>query len=157
MGLSPCRPFRVKTMPAKIIIAAPGRPATNGHKRRMFLWNPTFNCYVYENRVLDEAEFNSITQAVFKKHSDIRPYALIVADNGAVESKSMVATAEHEALLARYKALQARIGEPAPVATISAREVGLDEAVAIVQRLAPEKLRKTSQGRKPSVPMMEVG
>ena len=149
-------------MPAKLIIAAPGRPATNGHKRRMFMWNPTFNCYVYENRVMDEKEFNAVAQAVFKKHSDIRPYASIVefSDGSAItESTSTVLATEHTELLARYKALQARIGDVPPVSTISAREVGLDDAVAIIQRLAPEKLRKTSQGRKAFIEVrsMQVG
>jgi len=153
-------------MPAKIIICAPGRPVCNGHKRRMFIWNPTFNAYVFEDRVLDEAEFNRISESVFKKHSDIRPYAKIVQESVSVVPEPMVPEPmvpekDYAALKEKYRALQARIGEIPPVATIAAREVGLDEAVAIVQRLAPEKLRKTSQGRRPNVvtpePAMEVG
>jgi len=113
-------------MSAKLIIWCSGRPALNGHKRRSFLWNTEFNCYVHENKVLDEREFNAVVEAVFKKNSDLRPCVRVVGFSDGTAA-------------------------PAPVTTITAaREVTLDEALAVVQRMAPEKLRKTSQGRPPA-------
>ena len=132
MGKSCAAPHFI---PAKLIIWCPGRPALNGHKRRSFQWNPDFNCFVHENKIMDEKEFNAVVESVFKRNSDLRPCVRVVEFSDGVAL--------------------------APVATIStAREVGIDEALEIVQRLAPEKLRKTSQGRPPSAkptPMMEVG
>lgn len=101
----------------KLIIACLGRPATNGHKRRMFQWNPTFNCYVFENREMEPEELNRIIEGVCKKHSDLRPFVKVTQISEA---------AAHE-----------------PVVTLTtAREVGLDEAIAVVARLAPERLKK---------------
>lgn len=149
-------------MSVKLLICAPGRPALNGHKRRSFLWTPEFNCFVYEGRQLTEQEFNTISEPVFKKNGDLRPFVKIAQfsdGKAAVDTQFMVPATEHEALKTRYKALQARIGEPvAPVATITAgREITLDEALAVVLRLAPEKLRKQSQGRVAAPKEMQVG
>lgn len=120
-------------MSAKLIIWCPGRPVLNGSKRRTFHWNPTFNCYVHENRAFDEAEFNKIVEGVFKKNNDLRPCVRVVEFS------------EAPALT--------------PVATISGgAEVTLEAALEVVQRQAPERLRKTNIGRKPSAPpQQEVG
>lgn len=169
MGSSPCRPFWVNTMPAKLIICCSGRPALNGHKRRSFLWNTKHNCFVFEGRELGETELNSVVELVCKKNYDLKPFVKVVpslAENG-VEAPPPALVAEHEALKGRYKTLQERIGtapDGAELATAQAQvadlqaqlasvplpvEITLDAALEVVLRLAPEKLRKTSQGRKP--------
>jgi hypothetical protein len=116
-------------MPATLIICAPGSPAANGHKRHCFLWNSDLKVFVYQNKEFTEQEFNAIATEVFKKYSHIRPFARIVkfSEGGAITPV-------------------------APVTTITAaHEITLEEALAVVQRLAPEKLRKTNIGRKPAL------
>lgn len=141
MGSSPCRPFWVTARAAghlmsatKLIIACPGRPASNGHKRRMFQWNPAFNCYVFENRLLDVAEFNRIVESVCKKHADLRPFSRVIED------VAVAAPVE-------------------PVTTLTtAREVGLDEAMAVVARMAPERLKKAAlAAARPPAPAVNAG
>ncbi len=137
---------------AKLIIVCPGRPVVNGSKRRSFLWNDTLKCYIHENRFLDERELNEIVEAVFKKNADLRPFVKVVefSDGKSADAPPPVSVEEHESLKLRYKKLQERIGG-APVATIAGgAEVTLEAALDTVQRLAPERLRKTSTtGRAP--------
>lgn len=116
-------------MPAKIIITCPGRPAVNGHKRHSFLWNPAYACYVFENRVLTTEEYNKIADKVFDKNSHLRP---------------------------RVKFLPEDTETLAPITTLTAaREITLDEALEVVGRLAPGRL-KTKPGPKVT-PAMAVG
>lgn len=109
---------------SKLIIWCPGRLIVNGSKRRTFQWNSTFNCYVHENRAFDEIEFNKVVEGVFKKNADLRPCVRVVEFSDAPVL--------------------------APVATISGgAEVTLVAALEVVQRQAPEKLRKTHTGGRP--------
>lgn len=125
-------------MSAKLIICCSGRPALNGHKRRLFQWNPEYNCFVYENRLFDEVEFNSKIEEVMKKNSDLRPYVkvAVLSDGSAVQAPA-APTGDYAALQAKYAALQARIGQPVTAA----------EAEEVLLRLAPHRL-KAKPGRK---------
>lgn len=147
-------------MSAKLIIWCPGRPIVNGSKRRTFQWNPTYSCYVHENQVFDEKEFNAVVDGVFKKNADLRPCVRVVGFSDGVAATpdaALVSAAEHEKLKAKYKALQDRIAGT-PVATISGgAEITLEAAIEVVQRQAPERLRKTHTGGRPKAqPQMEV-
>lgn len=131
-------------MSAKLIICCSGRPALNGHKRRLFQWNPEYNCFVYENKLFDEAQFNSVIEEVMKKNGDLRPYVKVaVFSDGSTTPPPP--SGDYAALEAKYKALQARIGAPLTV----------DQAEGVLQRLAPHRL-KGKPGRKPALEPLEV-
>jgi hypothetical protein len=121
-------------MPAKLIICCTGNPNINGHKRRNFLWNEEFKCFAYENRVMSEREFNAQAEAVFKKNWDLRPTARVVQFSDETQT---VSTVVHTT-------------DPTPV---QARPISLEEALEVVNSLAPDRLKKTP-GRKPAA--MEV-
>lgn len=134
-------------MSAKLIICCSGRPALNGHKRRLFQWNPEYNCFVYENKLFDETEFNAVIEAVVKKNNDMRPYAkvAVLSDGAAAPVADAQPSGDYAALQAKYAALQARIGIPATA----------EEAEEAMQRLAPHRL-KGKPGRKPDAASQEV-
>ena len=134
-------------MSAKLIICCSGRPALNGHKRRLFQWNPEYNCFVYENKLFDEAEFNAVIEEVTKKNNDLRPFVkvAVLSDGSAPEAKPQEQTGDYAALHEKYLALQSRIGLPVTPA----------EAEEVLQRLAPHRL-KGKPGRKPELVPQEV-
>ncbi len=113
-------------MSAKLAIICPGRLVVNGSKRRTFLWNDEHKCYIHENRLFDEREFNAVVDGVFKKNADLRPCVRVIEFSDA------------PAVIA-------------PVATISGgAEVTLEAALEVVQREAPERLRKTHTSGRPA-------
>jgi len=120
------------------------------------MWNEQHKCYVYENKPFDPHEFNAIAEAVFKKNHDLRPCVRVVGDEAemnGVSTPPTVPASEYESLKARYKSLQARIGGP----EVPAPEITLEAALAVVQRLAPERLRKThTTGRAKQAEQMAV-
>lgn len=161
---------------AKLIICCAGRPALNGHKRRTFLWNVEHNCFVHEGRELTEAEFNAQAELVFKKNRDLFPYAKVarLSDGSAPaapvvdESKAKIADLQEKLAAARADAHAARNSANAAVLELQAKvekleadtktpraATGLEEALEIVTRLAPEKL-KGKPGRKPQTETMEA-
>ncbi len=121
-------------MSTKLVIACPGRPAINGHHRRKFTWMPEYNAYVYEGRVLDEREVNAIAEVVVKKNTDLHPYMKVVqfSEEKTETSAPIVQQTVHTT-------------DPTPPA---ARPITLDQALDVVQKLAPEKLKK-APGKKP--------
>lgn len=99
---------------AKLIIWCPGRPAINGMKRRTFLWNTTYNCYVHENKVLTEQEFNSVVEAVFKKNQDLRPCARVVEFSEAPAAPKETPKAEKPAPVVAKATPKAAPPKPKP-------------------------------------------
>lgn len=162
---------------AKLIICCAGRPALNGHKRRTFLWNVEHNAFVHEGRELEERELNAVVEGVFKKNWDLRPYVKVARfSNGSNpsaapvvdESKAKIADLHEKLAVARADAHTAR--NAANAALLAAQEridsleaevakpragTSLDEALEIVTRLAPEKL-KSRPGRKAATETMEA-
>lgn len=131
-------------MSAKLIICCSGRPALNGHKRRLFQWNPEYNCFVYENKLFDEAEFNAVIEEVMKKNNDLRPYVKVAVLSDGAEPAA-APSGDYAALETKYKALQARVGVPVTAA----------EAEEVLLRLAPHRL-KAKPGRKAEPALQEV-
>lgn len=161
---------------AKLIICCAGRPALNGHKRRTFLWSVEHNCFVHEGRELTEAEFNAQAELVFKKNRDLFPYAKVArlsdgsspAAPAVDDSKAKIADLQEKLAAARADAHTARNEANAKLLEAQAKAekleadakapraaASLDEALEIVARLAPEKLKKTP-GRKAAPETMEV-
>lgn len=116
----------------KFIICCPGRPAVNGHKRREFLWTPERNLYIFQGKVLTLEEYEKVVDRVFDKNSDLRPRVRMIDEDAAVT----------------------------PITTLSvAREITLEEALEVVQRLAPDRLRGKPGPKKAATPapVMAVG
>ena len=130
-------------MPANLIICCAGRPALNGFKRRSFMWNAEHGCYVHDNKVLSEGEFNAIAQEVMRKNQDLRCYARVVgvgvagADPRIAELEKQLADKQ-----ARIESLQATALSLRAKTTPS-----LEEAMEVIETLAPERLKK-KPGRK---------
>ena len=114
---------------AKLIIYVTGKPLMNGYKVREFQWSEVHRCYLYEGRELDAAEFNEKWEKAYRNNGDLSP-KVRVTDAGNPPTPA--------------PANPAPLPEPTPPA-----EPTLDEALAIVQRLAPDRL-KAKPGRKPS-------
>jgi hypothetical protein len=132
-------------MPAKLLICCAGRPALNGSKRRSFLWSEPNQCYVYEGRELGETEFNAKSKEVMSKNQDLRCFVKIVSEGGGASEDPRIAQLE-----AKLAEKQARL-ETVQASLIEARtkaEPSLEDAIAIVERLAPDRLKK-KPGRKP--------
>ena len=132
-------------MPAKLIICCAGRPAINGHKRRTFLWNDKFGCFIHEGRVLEAAEFNAKAQEVMAKNQDLRCFARVVETDGAVGADPRVSELE-KALADKSTRIEALQESVLSLRTKNAPT--LEEALAVVGELAPDRLKK-KPGRKP--------
>lgn len=132
-------------MPAKLIICCAGRPAINGHKRRTFIWNDKFGCFVHEGRVLDATEFNAKAQEVMAKNQDLRCFARVVESDGDAGPDPRLAELEKSLAdkQARVETLQASV-----LALRTKNAPTLEEAIAIVEARAPDRLKK-KPGRKP--------
>jgi hypothetical protein len=103
-----------------------GNPAIQGYHRRDFKWSPEHGCYIYLGRTFDEKEFNVLMPAIWKKYREHFPQFKIL---DAPKTEPVVAA-------------------PAPVASLQIDvpqapvEITVEAAEAVLQRLAPEKLRK---------------
>ncbi len=106
----------------KFLIAFQGRPLVQGHKLGDFRWDGNRRLYVYLGREIADHEFNAHIKKVFKHHAAYLPLMQITL-----------------------------VEEPvAPIATITAHEITLEEAESAMQRLAPDRLKK--QKAKPVKP-----
>src|SRR5260221_496246 len=102
---------------AKLIICCAGRPALNGHKRRIFLWSVEHNAFVHEGRELTEAELNTQVEAVFKKNWDLRPFVKVARLSDGAEAsapvedgtKAKIADLQEKLAIARADAHAARV------------------------------------------------
>jgi hypothetical protein len=108
---------------AKLIIYVTGRPLYYGFRRQEFAWDQTLGCYVWKAKQLSEKEFNEVAPKVLKNFADLHPMVRVTEFSEGIEL-------------------------PEPVATIAAHEITAEEAIEVLQRLAPEVLKK-KVGRKP--------
>lgn len=121
-------------MSAKLIIWIPGKPQLNGHKQREFLWSPAHSCYLYGGKEIDASEFNALYEKAVRNNADLGPRVKVLSVD-----KTIV-----------------RAAPPAPITTITAREVSADEAEEVLQRLRPERLKKkTGPKEKEKPPVVE--
>ncbi len=123
---------------AKLIIWIPGKPNLHGFKRREFLWSESHKCYLYEGKEIDIAEFNVKYEKAMKTNYDMNPRVKVI---DAKDSIRPPAPSVQPTLQVSSMAVS--------------RSLTLDEAEAVVQRLAPERLKKKT-GPKPHAPVMEV-
>lgn len=109
----------------RIIAYLTGNPSVQGYKRREFLWMPEHKCYVHNGRPFTEKEFNQLVPAICKKHRDLYPQFRMLEEPPA----------ETAAVAPTTASLQIDVPAPAP-------EITVEQAEALLLRLAPEKLRK---------------
>jgi len=113
----------------KLIIWVPGRPLVNGPRRGKFEWSAPHQCYIYEGKEIEAAEFNAKYPAAIKSAHESRPQVRIID--------------------APEIAVSAAIEAPATIATLTvAREITIEEAEAVLTRLAPHRLKQKT-GPKP--------
>ncbi len=130
-------------MSVKLIIWIPGKPTLHGHKRREFLWSPAHKCYLYEGRVIESAEFNAKYEKAMKTNSDLLPRVKVIE----------IASAESAAPISAPPTA----APEAPVAPLTIAEQ-LDRAEEVINRYAPERLKKKTGPKAPAEkpPLVEV-
>lgn len=118
---------------AKLIIYMGGKPLIYGYKRHEFIWSEKHKCFIFENREFDEKDFNAVIQKAMTMRPNFHPYVKIV------EFSETATVAEPP--------------PPAPPAPRSdphaRRAITVEEAVMVLDQLAPDLLKKKS-GRKPT-------
>lgn len=146
---------------SKFVVCISGKPNINGYKRGEFHWDESLKLYVYQKLVFDEAQFNEVVKKALDRYHDMNPKVRCIQMTPAVivqpAPQFTVPLHEHEALKvelsqtqARFRELEQRRGSPQVedldcpvVATITAaHEVTLEEAEAVILRLAPNRLKK---------------
>lgn len=125
---------------SKLIIWVGGRPSLNGYRIREFQWVPAHACYVYGGAAINAADFNAAYEKALKTNSDLHPKVRVVEAGDAPQ----IAPAPAETKTAVLN-----------VATVAVkREPTVEEAEAVMIRLAPERLKKKPGPARPAV--MEV-
>jgi hypothetical protein len=115
-------------MSTKLIIYLTGKPSLRGFKIREFVWSAPHGCYIYEGKEIEPAAFNEKYEKATRNNSDLLVRVKVTQNGDAVPTPA-----------------------PQPVAL---RELTVEDAEAILQRHAPERLKKKT-GPKPRE-VMEV-
>lgn len=110
----------------KLIITIPGKPLTHGHHQREFKWSVPHDAFIYKGEVYDERQFMAIVEKVLRTHWDLNPSVRIVEFSDEVVAP-----------VAQTITVQ-------PVATITAREITAEDAIAALERLGHHRLKKKS-------------
>lgn len=116
---------------SKFVVCISGKPNIHGYKRGEFHWNETLKLYVYQKLIFDESQFNEVVAKALDRYHDMSPKVRVV--EVAVSQQPV------EDL------------DTPPIATITAaHEVTVEEAEAVMERLAPHRLKKKT-GPKPAL------
>lgn len=118
----------------KLIIWVPGKPNLHGYRRRDFAWSEKHKCFVHDGKEYTPDEFNAVAEKVFRRSEDMHP-CVRAFDDGQKAAPVRPAPAP----------------APLPVATITAREITEEDAVATLMRLAPHRLKKSKQAARAEV------
>lgn len=105
----------------KLIIYITGKPIIHGYKRRDFRWVPKHNCYLYQEKEFLPSEFNAACEKIMRDNQDMYPLVRVIEVSDSSEN---------------WEAAP-------PVTTITtAREITVAEAEAVMEHLAPHRLKK---------------
>jgi len=110
---------------SKLIIYVSGSFAVNGHKIREFRWSEQHRKFIWEGREVGDVEFNAAFEKAWRTNADLTPRAMVVQFGTPAVAAPVVLP----------------VVPPAPVATITAREITADEAEAVLARLRPNRLK----------------
>ncbi len=116
---------------AKLIIWISGRPNLHGFKRREFLWSESHKCYLYEGKEIEISDFNAKYEKALRTNHDMNPRVKVIDTTEAVQRTLQIS----------------------PIAV--SRSLTLEEAEAVIQQLAPERLKKKT-GPKPHAAVTEL-
>jgi hypothetical protein len=123
----------------KLIIWIPGKPMVHGFKRREYIWSVEHGCHIYLGREFSPEEFNSVVEKAIRNNMDMHPLVKVMP--GATADAAL--RAQISKLEEQLNAHPVPEAPPAPVTTIAqGREISLEEAEAVVFRLAPHKFKK---------------
>jgi hypothetical protein len=157
---------------SKFVIYLSGRPQISGHRRGEFNWSEEHKCFLYHNEVFDESRMNELVPKAFARYRDDNPLvkcvevsapaadlssaleslkaeiAAFVAENSNIKAAAEAAQKQNEAVVEDLRSRLAAapsedLDGPAP------REITVEEAEAVLQRLAPDRLKKKT-GPKPA-------
>ena len=113
---------------SKLIIYLPGKARVQGYKMYDFLWDESLQCFVFRGKAYDPHEFNEAYDICMKRFRRLLP-TISVKVIGLETAPVVAAT-------------------PAPTPTPAPHEITVEEAEAVMQRLAPDRLKK-KPGPKP--------
>ena len=99
----------------KFLIYLDGSPAAHGHTRFEFKWSQTHGVYLWEGREIEAHEFNKIAAIAFTRYIQFSKLGWVV----------------------KAKIVDSPRQEPAATG-----EVTLDQALEVVEALAPHRLKK---------------
>ncbi len=126
-------------MSVKLIIWIPGKPNIHGHKRREFLWVPAFSCYLYEGKEIEPSAFNAKYEKAMKNNGDMLPRVKVI-ETASAESAAPISTPATPSPVSAPNL-------PPPTLELTITEQ-LEKAEAVIERYAPERLKK-KPGAKP--------
>lgn len=125
-----------------LLIYVTGKPLLYGFKRRDFFWNDTHKVFVYGGEQTP-ATFNEAFEKCLKNNADMQPRVKVVEITGK-DAPAVVAVVA-----------PTRTAPVAALPTTVPRAITLEEAEAVVARLAPERLKKKT-GPKHAMRVLEV-
>jgi len=114
-------------MSVSLLIYITGKPNIHGYKRREFLWSPAHNLYLFQGKEWSPKDFNEAWLTAMRRNEDLRPMVKVLT----AETANVSPPADASGLL------------------MGRREPTLDEALEVVKRHAPDKLKKPA-GRPPN-------
>lgn len=155
-----------------LIIWIGGKARIHGFKRREFTWHEARQLYLYGGREYTPQEFNAVYEKAMKNNADMLPRVSVVPALGAPSADAPNAgpsVAQGNAMLARIADLEGNLAETKLSLEEAAGEIvrlreqaapaapTLAEAIAVVAKLAPERLKKSAAPKHgPAPAAMEV-
>ncbi len=108
---------------SKLIIWVTGRPSLDGYAKREFKWSELHKKFIYEGKEIAPAEFNAKWEKAFRNNGDLFPQVWVVdaiADAPPTTPPKPIAP---------------------PQVPIALNLITVDQAEAVMMKLAPERLK----------------
>lgn len=123
---------------SKLIIWVTGRPSLDGYAKREFKWSELHKKFVYEGKEFLPTEFNAKWEKAFRNNMDLQPQVMVI-ENGIAAAPAPVPPPVVR---------PAAPPPPPPMTSVPLHLITVDQAEAVMARLAPERL-KAKPGPKP--------
>lgn len=107
---------------AKLIIFITGYPRIQGLKRGEFEWSEAHQCYLFQGREFDETNFNPAAEIALRRYAQMFPMVKVIVSQAAATVPPVT------------------VDELPPEEPSDAER--LAAAIAIIERLAPDRLKK---------------
>jgi hypothetical protein len=119
---------------SKIIIYFTGHPRVNGYSRGEFQWSEAHQCYLFQNKVFDETNFNDAFTLCFTRYHSLFPLVKFVEENPPAQITPPLTADE------------------LPIAEDTTDEILVARAEDTLERLAPHRLKKKPGPKSALVP-----